>query len=755
MKTLNIISIGLACTFALACTVEKPENPVAETPAGYIVLKASAPSTKTVLDGVAVNWTSSDAIVVNGNTSTAITVGSDASSADFTIPATEAPFYAISPASAYVDGSFNLSTGVLGSVTLPATQTYVAGSYDPAVAVMTGYQASETAGIAFEHAMAYLRFVVEGTTDTDAIKSLAVTSGAEPLCGTFTLNSSGISVANPGTTVTMDCGEGVAQGNPIIVAIPAGTYSKGLTVTAVDVNGHSATVVSSKSFTAAEGTIYPTTIPFVPGSSDDAIMNADQWAAFAKQVADGDDFAGKTVKIGADITVDGYFEYANGTFNGTLEGNNHVMTANGNQWPLFATIGENGKVQNLTVGGSFAAMANPGVAGNATIAKVNKGTIYKCTSTSTVNLTLSTSGCVFGAICGQNGGVVEECVNKGDITIDFAITANGALYGGGISAIGHTVNGNSTATLLDNEGCVAGKFINCTNEGNISVTVTGNKKPTKNGIGGICGLVYMNGTSFDGCVNKGDISRISDGEASNNGCSSLGGILGRAAAWYTTGSGDSAALDNGDKNGFATTYTNCSNSGAILCKVRHNACIKSATESGARVDGVGGIVGAAIGKGTNVQTITGCSNTGTLSAGWSHDTNNSVLGGIVGLARVAEIKDCSVNASFKALGTSGPIGAAGGFVGFVKDNVNVSGNSVAKSDMDLYVRTTSNPVYNVMYCGLAFGNVATSATISAKVSGSIKVDGSDLGVSSDNYLEYIVSSGSNFTPSLDNVLWAE
>ena len=752
MKTLNIISIGLACTFALACTVEKPENPVAETPAGYIVLKASAPSTKTVLDGVAVNWTSSDAIVVNGNTSTAITVGSDASSADFTIPATEAPFYAISPASAYVDGSFNLSTGVLGSVTLPATQTYVAGSYDPAVAVMTGYQASETAGIAFEHAMAYLRFVVEGTTDTDAIKSLAVTSGAEPLCGTFTLNSSGISVANPGTTVTMDCGEGVAQGNPIIVAIPAGTYSKGLTVTAVDVNGHSASVVSSKSFTAAAGTIYPTTIPFAP-AADDAIMNAEQWAAFAKQVADGDDFAGKTVKIGADITVDEYFEYANGVFNGTLEGNNHVMTANGNMWPLFATIGENGKVQNLTVGGSFSSFANPGVAGNATIAKINMGTIYKCTSTATTDLTVSGKALVFGAICAQNGGVVEECVNKGDITLVFSMTEAGANYGGGISAIGHTVNGNATATLLDTEGCVAGKFKNCTNEGNISVTVGGNKKPTKNGIGGICGLVYMNGTSFEGCVNKGSISRISDGEASNNGTAAVGGILGRAAAWYTTGTGDSAAFDNGDVNGYATTYTNCSNSGTLLCKCRHSGCITSATMSGARMDAVGGIVGAAIGKGSNVQTITGCSNTGTVSGGWNPTVNTTVLGGIVGLARVTEIKNCTVNATVKALGAEFPVGAAGGFVGWAKNDVNISGSSSAKVAMDLYARTSAP---TLLFYGLAIGNIAASpSAISASVGGSIKVGGSDLGVSADNYLEYVVSSGSNYAPSLDNVLWAE
>ena len=757
MKINKLISTVALPLLAIACTAEKPETPETPSSDGFIVLKASAPDTKTVLDGLKIHWTSSDAIVVNGLTSTAVSVGSDPTVAEFTIPATDAPFYAISPASAYVDGSFNLSSGVLGSVTLPEVQTYVAGSYDPEVAILTGYQADETKGIAFEHAMAYLKLTVSGTADTDNVKSIAVTAtGEEPLCGTFTMNATGISVASPGTTVTLDCGEGgVAQGEPMILAIPAGTYAQGFKVFITDVSGHFAEETSAKSFTAAAGTIYSTALPFAPAADEDMIMNAEQWKAFAQKVAEGDDFAGKTVKIGADITVDEYFEYANGDFNGTLEGNNHVMTANGNRWPLFATIGEDGKVQNLTVGGSFAEFANAGVAGNAVIAKVNKGTIYKCTSTATVNLKIATAGCVFGSICGQNGGVVEECVNKGDITIDFAMTGHGALYGGGISALGHTVNGNSTATLLDNEGCVAGKFINCTNEGNITATVTGAFKPTKNGIGGICGLVYLDGVSFEGCVNKGNISRISAGEASNNGSASVGGILGRAAAWYTTGTGDSAALDNGDKNGYATTYTNCSNSGDLFCQVRHNACIKSNAESGARVDAVGGIVGSAIGKGSSVQVITGCSNTGNLTAGWSKDTNNAVLGGIAGLARVAQITDCTSEAVFTAPDASHPVGAAGGFVGFVKDNVSVGGNSVAKSVMSLYTRTTSNPIYNVLFPGLAFGNVATSATISAKVSGSIKVDGTDLGVSADNYLEYVVASGSKVMPDLDNVLWAE
>jgi hypothetical protein len=171
------------------------------------------------------------------------------------------------------------------------------------------------------------------------------------------------------------------------------------------------------------------------------------------------------------------------------------------------------------------------------------------------------------------------------------------------------------------------------------------------------------------------------------------------------------------------------------------------------MDAVGGIVGAAIGKGSNVQTITGCSNTGTVSGGWNPTVNTTVLGGIVGLARVTEIKNCTVNATVKALGAEFPVGAAGGFVGWAKNDVNISGSSSAKVAMDLYARTSAP---TLLFYGLAIGNIAASpSAISASVGGSIKVGGSDLGVSADNYLEYVVSSGSNYAPSLDNVLWAE
>lgn len=73
----------------------------------------------------------------------------------------------------------------------------------------------------------------------------------------------------------------------------------------------------------------------------------------------------------ADLSVPEYFAYANGTFEGTFEGNGKTMTAGANVWPLFATVGEKGVVRNLNFDGAFTTMVNPASAGNAVIAKVN------------------------------------------------------------------------------------------------------------------------------------------------------------------------------------------------------------------------------------------------------------------------------------------------------------------------------------------------------------------------------------------------
>lgn len=116
-----------------------------------LILEASVPDdvisnpldTKTVMtpngDTYSVNWSETDAISVNGVTSSDITIDSDnARSATFVVENVSYPCCAVYPA-AVASGSGPASV----AVTLPETQSYTEGSFDPAAAVMLGYLEEE------------------------------------------------------------------------------------------------------------------------------------------------------------------------------------------------------------------------------------------------------------------------------------------------------------------------------------------------------------------------------------------------------------------------------------------------------------------------------------------------------------------------------------------------------------------------------------------------------------------------------------
>ena len=95
----------------------------------------------------------------------------------------------------------------------------------------------------------------------------------------------------------------------------------------------------------------------------------------------------------------------------------------------------------------------------------------------------------------------------------------------GVSSVGYTAH----------EGVTPGRFENCVNEGELKVTVVGpDRKTTISAVGGICGLVVLDGVVFDGCSNSGNVSRISNGEASNDGSSCVGGILGQGVQSHSS-----------------------------------------------------------------------------------------------------------------------------------------------------------------------------------------------------------------------------
>ena len=323
------------------------------------------------------------------------------------------------------------------------------------------------------------------------------------------------------------------------------------------------------------------------------------------------------------------------------------------------------------------------------------------------------------------------------------------MLGGGLAAYGHTLTGIATNTGLyyaESGKCSAGSFENCENTGTLSVTAKSGVAGVSS-FGGICGIVEYDGVQFKGCSNNGAISRISAGEESTGSSTSVGGILGRCAGSFVNATGwsntDAQQPINVDR-GYAVTIENCTNSAVLLSQCRHNACIKTGG-SVARLDNVGGIVGAVVSLDASKSKILSCTNNGKVSGGWNKDVNTTLLGGIAGLAQNVEINNCTASGSLESIsGTC--VGAAGGFAGFVIKNVNVGGTSTCSASFTM----KKENVNLVMWWGLALGYVkgGTASVAGVTFSSSANIDGATLVLNGDNYKSYICNTDSNVKPSV-------
>lgn len=131
--------------------------------------------------------------------------------------------------------------------TLPATQTYAAGSVGKGANVMVAITADlEDFDLLFRNTCSFLQVRLWGA-GAQTIKSVDVTTlGDEPIAGrcqivpTYGGNPT-LTVTGTSTTVTLDCGEGVAISTSadaptdFWVVLPAATYAEGIRVT---VNGY-------------------------------------------------------------------------------------------------------------------------------------------------------------------------------------------------------------------------------------------------------------------------------------------------------------------------------------------------------------------------------------------------------------------------------------------------------------------------------------------------------------------------------------
>lgn len=624
--TASAVALALAgCAKEIEGEIQVPEQQ--EEEAGTMVIGAELSEspdaddvTKTLISDngdktYSVFWADGDQILVNGETSTNIDIDPDnKKSASFTLPVVDAPYCAVYPASLYVAGSYNTEkkdTAII-EITIPSTQKYVENGFDPNAAIMTA-RGEAGGGLAFKHAMAYLKVVVTGTT----VKSIRVNGNDnEALSGIYTIaytdskvafgphkNEEGKAIGN--TSATISCGEtGVSSGTPVFIAIPAREYKSGLTLTIVNAENQYQVVHSMKTFTAVPGKVYPTTITFNAAGTylEGGIYTVEDWNGFVAAVNNGDWSAWKTtvdgnegVHLMADIysstnlprTNDKKADGSKCEWNGEFYGHNHTITHAGTE-PLFLHVGENGKIMDLKVAGERIANTNNGWPG--VLVLNNSGEINNCESS--VNITLEENSTNASTICRSNNGKIINCKNSGNITIKnptaevkvggITLYSSGEITGctntGAINVTGVDVNCLVSGVVL----MASGKVSDLANEGDMTVeaNLSATREIYMGGVIGKCETPEINiipagnvvGEIFR-CKNSGNLKIQKSGAFHMK-----GGCLGGVAASVNTGSSTKDC----------TIFDSCTNSGSISFYEKETI-LKSGIPYGAYA--VGGILG--------------------------------------------------------------------------------------------------------------------------------------------------------------------
>lgn len=621
-----IVLAAAGCAKEIEGEIQVPEQQDEE--AGTMVIGAELSDspdaddvTKTLISDngdktYSVFWADGDQILVNGETSTNIDIDPvNKKSASFTLDVVDAPYCAVYPASLYVAGSYNTEkkdTAII-EITIPSTQKYVENGFDPDAAIMTA-RGEAGGGLAFKHAMAYLKVAVTGTM----VKSIRVNGNDnEALSGVYTIaytdsgvafgphkNEEGKAIGN--TSATISCGEsGVADGTPVFIAIPAREYKSGLTLTIVNAEHQYQVVHSMKTFTAVPGKVYPTTITFNATGTylEGGIYTVEDWNGFVAAVNNGDWSAWKTtvdgnegVHLMADIysstnlprTNDKKVDGSKCEWNGVFYGHNHIITHAGTE-PLFLHVGETGKIMDLKVAGKRIANTNNGWPG--VLVLNNSGEINNCESS--VNITLEENSTNASTICRSNNGKIINCKNSGNITIKnptaevkvggITLYSSGTITGctntGAINVTGVDVNCLVSGVVL----MASGKVSDLANEGDMTVeaNLTATREIYMGGVIGKCETPEINIIHAGNVV--GEIFR----------CKNSGNlIIRKSGAFHMKGGclgGVAASVNTGSSTTDCTIFDSCINSGSISFYEKETILNKSGIPYGAYA--VGGILG--------------------------------------------------------------------------------------------------------------------------------------------------------------------
>lgn len=740
MKKILFPIAMMATLLVVGCAKDNLAEP--ETPEGVqegttVLTAVAVPSVKTVLqDDKKVFWTNGDKINVNGVESAALELEEAAATATFSVGSVlSTPYKAVFPASIYKDEK---------TVTLPAYQTYKAGSFAETASPMAAM--SETSTLQFDHLCAVLKLTVNAGEEYNSIKYVDFyAKGGEQISGDFTLDYENLSLTGASTAdadkkvrynVSKTLGE-----EPFVmyIVVPAQAYKEGYTVKVLDSEGHYMEQSKKSAQTLDAGNVYELPpFDFVPTETElgveITIASAEELVNFATAYNAGE-YANQdllTVTLSQDITFDtetseayaatGGIGDETNYFNDVFDGKEFSIKYWTSTCPLFAYTGAYAVIKDLTIDASCTLTANSQYYG--AFVGWHSGLLTDCH----VNAALVASGDWgeaephIGALAGHvEIGAVENCIVNGDVTFDNTLVTKGqnSYFGGAVGRVsnadgvlkGISVNGNVSlsagSTYEKSEGnndayvnyggivgSLAGTCTDCNLKesgktffyGNkIGSDVYNNHFHTQN-VGGIAGEIAENGV-VSYCNNYATVKfnqYNGDVDGENKDISRYlygGGIAGQI----------SGELSN------CTMYGSISNTSSCL------------------VQYIGGVVG-------NVQAMASVHNcatnegskvsAATIGIGYSQARDNKI-GGIIGVTYSTDLSNLTNNAELSCTRMNNNSNATlsmGGVVGKIaatNGEINGNGNIVNHAKI-----ASTHGQYSILYT--AIGGVIGEAMCSVK-----------------------------------------
>lgn len=484
--------------------------------------------------------------------------------------------------------------------------------------------------------------------------------------------------------------------------------------------GEKGAELEATDYTVVSGIITPEKPDFDP-----EIKDADQLARFFEEIASqaGD---ADVYKLMNDIDLAGVNIVPAASFAGIFDGQGFkIKNANIDGRPVFET--STGTIKNLVIDKSCQATGSAGRFG--ILVGTNDGSVLNIVNNASISMKDYSAVTYLGGIVGYSTGLVKDCVNNGDITIEASTTAGNSLFAGVVGGfkapkgtvavencknsgnISYSVTGTpknpivagvvggttptKTGTSDSNRGNAApnvGIVSNCENSGKVAVSWTVSATGSYSNVGGVAG--YMEG-DIENCVNKGDVSLVTpDTDKSVTSTRpAIGGIAGfvmysakncnnhgkiSARGVYSGGTNGNAGAGSSHQALFGGVFggigagaevpvsgivmEKCNNYGAIDFKV----VMKDAAGTQAKAAGVAAYCG--------LDVVKDCHNYSDISFAVNFKVQH--VGGILGQAYANKIEGCTNEGAVTYNGRAAELGANennffsyqtyfGGIVGYI------------------------------------------------------------------------------------------